>query len=415
MTLERRRQALERALELTPAYTRWRGFDPGPGVETAARFAALPVLTREDLRRDFPAAFVPAGVDLKGGLARGQVEFVATSGTTGEPMQLLWDQAWWDASERASWQLNAHARRWMTGTHAEAVLASPRCVGPPPKDRPTSRQERTLGRLLFLNEHPDVAQWSDADVVRMAAELAQHRPVVLEADPVYLAAFCRRVQRLRVSVFQPELLVFTYSFTSEAHLRQVRQVFRAPRMSSHGSTECGYVFVECEHGRLHQNARSCHVDFLPLPTAPRLGRLIVTPFEHPWCCVLRFDIGDLGLLSGEPCACGNREGLTLETIAGRSGDVTLTSGGRLVSVHELDAALSGVRGMWSYRLEQPVRHRSELKILSDNPGEDVRVARDALARLYGPDCEVTVQVVDALAPERSGKYRLASTGFVVTL
>jgi phenylacetate-coenzyme A ligase PaaK-like adenylate-forming protein len=145
------RQALERALELTAAYASWRRFDPGPGVATQARFAALPVLTKQDLRRDFPAAFVPAGVDLAAGMARGQVEFVTTSGTTGEPMQLLWDQAWWDASERASWQLNAHARRLMTRTHAEAVLASPRCVGPPPKDRPTTREERTLGRLLFLN------------------------------------------------------------------------------------------------------------------------------------------------------------------------------------------------------------------------------------------------------------------------
>ena len=405
MTPDRSRMALERALR-APAYASWRPLDPGPSERTAARFERLPVLTKADLRRDFPAAFVPPGVDLKEGLARGQVEFVATSGTTGEPMQLLWDQRWWDASERASWQLNAHARRLMTGTHREAVLASPRCVGPPPKDRPTTQQERTLGRLLFLNEHADVAKWSDADVVRMVTELEQHHPVVLEADPVYLAAFCRRARALGLVLFQPQLLVFTYSYPSRAHLRQVQQSFHAPTMSSHGSTECGYVFVECEHGRLHQNVASCHVDFLPF-SAPGLGRLIVTPFEHPWYCVLRFDIGDLGLLSDAPCACGNRDGLTLEAIAGRTDDVTSTLAGRLVSVREVDLALSAVEGLWSYRLDQPGPGRYALRLLSDRPEQDVRSAREALLRLYGAAAEVRVQVVEALPPERSGKYRLA--------
>ena len=48
--------------------------------------------------------------------------------------------------------------------------------------------ERTQGRLLFLNQTVNPANWTEADVFRMIGELDAFRPVVLEADPFYLAA-----------------------------------------------------------------------------------------------------------------------------------------------------------------------------------------------------------------------------------
>lgn len=402
--------ALERALGSASAYASWRGLDPGPGVPVDARYAALPVLTKERVRRDFPRGFVPAGYDLDAALARREVEFVTTAGTTQDTVTLLWHQGWWDASERASWQLNAHARRLMTGAHREAVLASPRCVGPPLLDRPLSREERTLGRLLFLNQHPDVASWSDAEVGRMLDELVDYGPVVLEADPNYLAALCRRARSQGRELFQPELVVLTYSYPSRSHLRTIRRALRAPIMSSHGSTECGYVFVECEHGRLHQNTETCHVDLVPLIAAhggPRLAQLVVTPFGHPWLCLLRFDIGDLARVSDELCACGNRRGWVLDGLAGRAADATLTTAGRLVSVRELDEAVSSVLGIGDYHLEQGLDAYA-LRFVPEEADRDVSAqAARALANLYGPQAAVTAVAVSALTPEASGKYRLA--------
>jgi phenylacetate-CoA ligase len=407
---DRSREALERALGSASAYAGWRRFDPGPQAATDARYAALPALTKRELRRDFPQGFVPAGIDLPALLAGGEVEYVQTSGTSGDAVTLLWSQAWWDASERASWQLNAHARRWMTGTHREAVLASARCVGPPYRAAARTMAERTLGRLLFLNQSTDV-EWSDGEVARMAAELARFRPVVLEADPAYLAAFARRAAALGLPLHQPELVVFTYAFATRAHLRQIRLRFAAPLMSSHGSTESGYVFIECEHGRLHQNVASCRVDPVPLKAAhggPLLVRLLVTPFGHPCFSVLRFDVGDLGLVSETPCACGNREGLVLDALAGRAKDATFTTAGRLVTLRELDEALGAAPALCDYRLEQRGPSAFHFRYVSEQPADDAAVVVPALAALYGPGAQVTAEPVAALVPEPSGKYRPAS-------
>ena len=52
-------ELLDRALAEVPFYRdNWRAYDPGPERPAAERFAALPVLTKADLRAGFPGGFV---------------------------------------------------------------------------------------------------------------------------------------------------------------------------------------------------------------------------------------------------------------------------------------------------------------------------------------------------------------------
>ena len=406
---------LETTLARVPMYRAWQRFDPGPARPVDERYAALPVMTKQHIREHFPEGLLPPDRDLKDGLTNGHVEYVQTSGTTDERVTLLWHQPWWDASERASWKLNRHAARLATGAHREVVIASPRCVGPPrPDDRRLSVPERTLGRLLFVNEKPDVGLWTDDDIVRMAAEINAYRPVILEADPPYLAAFAHGAAQRKLDVFQPQLIFFTYSYPSRLHMRQIRRVFHAPFSSSHGSTETGYVFTQCEEGRFHQNTESCRVDFLPWKRelgGPNIGLLAVTALDHPWWAILRFNVGDLGRLETRgPCPCGRHIGLTLSAIAGRVKDVTLTPDGRPVTIEELDNALDAAEGIVTYQFEQAAADAYVLRLVPDSAAtqaQTVRAAEAALRSVYGHRAKIVVSVERSIIPEPSGKYRLA--------
>lgn len=404
--------ALSEALDGTPFYAPWRASDPGAGAPLAARYAALPVLTKADIRAHFPRGFVPAGVDFERELASGRVSYVSTSGSTADQVTLFWSQAWWDRSERESWALNAHLKPVADGRHREAVLASPRCVGPSRPGEALPLAERTLGRLLFLNQTVNPANWTEADARRMIGELGVFRPVVLEADPFYLAALAAFALDHGVKVYQPQVITFTYSFPAKVFLRLIRRAFGAPFASSHGSTETGYVFMECEHGRMHENTASCHVDFEPLGTpfsGKTLGRLLVTPFGHPVQRFLRFDVGDLAELSREPCPCGRTKGLTLERILGRASDVTVTRNGRRVTVAEIDGLLAGVPGVRAFQVdqEQAGELRVRLCLAPEVSSEKVREAEGLLREAYG--FPVHVAAVAALEHEPSGKVRLTRT------
>jgi hypothetical protein len=146
------RETLDLALREVPGYAAWRRCDPGPGASVDERYAALPALTKRELREHFPAGFVPSRRELGPGLAAGEVEFAQTSGSTDDRVTLVFNPGWWEASERAAWGLNKNARRVADGRHREAVLASPRCVGPGFSPRPQTVAERTIGRHLFVNQ-----------------------------------------------------------------------------------------------------------------------------------------------------------------------------------------------------------------------------------------------------------------------
>jgi phenylacetate-CoA ligase len=406
--------ALEQALGDVAAYRTWRAFDPGSGVSVDARYRALPALTKPLMNLHAPAAFAAPGLDLAQGLRAGEIELVSTSGTTEDRIQNVWYQPWWDASERASWELNAHARRAATGDHREAILVNPLNVGIA-SEVPLALEQRRLGRFLYLNERVDLLSWPDGHLDRILDELALFRPAVLEANPSYLSRLCRYALRTGRRPFQPALITLTYEFPSLLHRRHIQAVFEAPIMSSYGSTEAGYVFSECEHGCMHQSTEACRVDFLPLAAehaSPSVGVLLITTFENPWRALLRFDAGDLGRLATGPCRCGRTDGLTLSAIEGRTINLTRTPAGALVTQAEVDRCLAEVPGLEEYQLHQRDERSYALQVVTRGDATAVqRRAGAALRERYGPGAEVTVSLATALAPEPSGKFRLVRAAF----
>jgi phenylacetate-coenzyme A ligase PaaK-like adenylate-forming protein len=407
---------LDSALRDLPAYREWRECDPGPHHPVGSRYAALPHTTKERIREFFPSGFLLPGRDLQSGLAQGEISLAQTSGTTSEQVTTLWCQPWWDASERASWTLNAHAAAAGLGAHREALLASPRSVGiARPDGSRLPMDARRQGRFLFLNEEPDPTRWTDDDIRRIADELDLFEPVALEANPSFLARFCLRALRLGLKVREPRLIVLTFELPSRAHRRLIRRLFpETPQMGSHGSTETGYVFAECEHGRYHQNVRSCRVDVEPFNARrgdPGVGRFLVTPFHHPWYSLLRFHIGDLGHVSQDSCPCGRSDGLVLDRLEGRLSDLTLRADGTAVTVEALDAAVGDVPGLAAYEVSQPALGQIHLRLVADGDSSPLDPARRAAERLYGPGTRVDASIEEDFGPEPSGKYRLARTGF----
>ena len=413
-------ETLETALGKTPMYSTWRGLDPGPDRQIDERYRSLPVLTKDDIRAHFPRGVVPRGLDLDAARARGEISFVRTSGTADEALENIWNQRWWDASERASWGLNAVAARVATGSHREAILASALSVGPRSEGDPLDRQARTLGRFLFLNEYGRTEEWPEGHERRMLGELSEYRPDVLEANPSLLARLARFAARAGLPAYQPPLVTLTYEFTSALHLRSIRRAFTSPVASSYGSTEAGYVFMECECGRLHQNAAFCRVDLAPLdgsrerePHPGDRGRILATTFGNPWFPLLRFEIGDIGRVADGPCPCGRTSGITLSAVEGRIKSLCVAGDGRWVTHFEVDQALGLVEGLVSYRLDQEEPRRVRLAVVAEE-GEGARAARgagEALGAIFGPGVDIGVREVPSLHPEKSGKFLLARRSF----
>ncbi len=413
-------QALDVALGQVPMYRDWRHLDPGPTYPVDVRYAAMPALTKKDMRTHFPNV-LPPDRDLDKAVANHEVELVQTSGTTDDKVTNVWNQPWWDASERASWKLNAHMMRMATGSHREAILVNPKNVGIMSDEVDLPFEKRRVARFLYLNEKTDPLAWSDQILDRMVAELNSYQPAVFEGNPSYLAKLARYITASGKQVYRPGAIVFTYEYPTHFHQAQIGAAFGSPMVSSYGTTEVGYVFMQCEQGRLHQNSGFCRVDFQPLRPehgGPAIGRLLATPLGNPWNCLVRFDTGDLARVEETGrCPCGRDSGIILASMRGRTINLTLTQDGRLVTLGELDDCLSRLEGIDEYKLVQADPRTYELRIASRRANKEALrgEATDLLTGLYGRGSNVSVIFEEAIAPEVSGKYMLVRAMFPIDI
>ena len=413
-------KALRRAVAGVPAYQAWRSRDPGAGVDVENRYSALPILTKADIRLHTFEGLVPAGRSAQDGIRDGVIELVRTSGTTDDQVTLIWNQPWWNASEKASWQLNSAARRAATGRHREAILTSPICTGVLSKNGElVPMADRRLKRFLYLNELVNPADWPAGYLDRMIDELAEFRPAVLEGNPTLLAKLARHINVSGRKVFNPGLIILTFELPSRVHLREIRKAFKSPVASSYGSTEAGYVFMECECGKFHQNSRFCRVDLQPFKRQyglpPETGRLLVTTFRNKWFSIVRFNVGDVvRFLKAGRCPCGRNSGVTA-VMEGRAKDITFRTDGTAVTVNRLDEAVSRLAWLREYQLEQASPTQLVFRAVAGVPANRKieAEAKRVLGQLYGRGLSVEVGFENIILPENSGKHRLAKTSYPV--
>ncbi|MFH0897091.1 MAG: hypothetical protein V1850_03460, partial [Candidatus Bathyarchaeota archaeon] len=418
---ERSLNVLELAINQVAAYQSWTALDPGRQCPVEVRYAALPALTKQDIREHFPGGMLPSNCDVSRGLTSGEIEFVKTSGSTGDSVTNIWNQKWWDASEKASWQLNSYTAKAATGDHREAILVNPLNVGIISDEVELSMEKRRLARFLYLNERTDTLSWPSEHMDRMIRELEVYKPVVLEANASYLAKLSRYIAISGRKVFQPELIVFTYEYPTGFHLKQIRKVFDVPLVSSYGTTEVGCVFMGCEAGKFHQNSEFCRVDFQPFKPehgGPYVGRILVTTFNNPWYVMVHFDVGDLVRLESEvACPCGRGSGLILSAVEGRVKSVTLTCKSRLVTLRELDNALSILKDIDEYHLDQAARDTYCLHLVSQRTDRDSLCAEatEILRELYGDEAKISILFEKDIVPLTSGKYITSQALFPINI
>ncbi len=404
--------ALETALHNVTAYRNWQAFDPGSAASIDKRFRAMPAISKKDLRESTWRNFIPAGMDIDAALKAGTIELVQTSGTINEQVLNVWYQPWWDAAEASSWRYNSYTAALELGKHREAILTSPMNTGILAENGLLAMDVRSQGRFLYLNEKINLSLWDDQLFERIIKEMEIFQPVVLEANPSYLAAVARYAYRHNLRVFQPPVIIFTYENPGIIARKQISKVFRSPLISSYGSTEAGYVFMECEQGKLHQVSDSCRIDIEYMRQEfgyPHVGRLLLTTLTNPWRSLIRFDAGDLVQIDPAGiCECGRNDGYICKEFAGRTADLTYTLDGLPVTTAMVESIIGKFESVADYQIfqQEGIYH---VHIVLEEAANASRTLTEeiteSLLPLYGKNAVIQVQYVAEIAAEPSGKYR----------
>ncbi len=258
--------------------------------------------------------------------------------------------------------------------------------------------ERILDGALYL----PAGDLSDARLDDYVERLRRFRPAALQGYPSATDLLARRLldrgQRLPVP-----LVVLTAEPSNRGQRRRIAEALEADVLTFYGARECGWIASECrERRRLHVNTAGIHLE------ATEDRRLLVTDLWNPAMPLIRYEIGDRGVLDETPCPCGDPRPV-LARLEGREVDVfTLPSGRRVPGV------LSDVRGVGfdahGILDAQFVQH--ELGRLDvhwvpgpDHAPNDLEAFRHHVSELFFGELEVVLHREERIQPAPNGKVR----------
>ena len=368
----------------------------------------LPFVTKQDLRADFPRNFLPSEEVLAALLERAVVEVDHTSGTSEERVPVLLGRGWWDAQEARVLRLNPWVARLLAGQAPprRVVLTTPTCNGMVCHSKWLPRSQRTLGQALYVNQSRIPFSLTDDDFARMAEEVADWAPQLLDLDPVHGAWFACYCERQGLRFPSLRCVLASYEFVSVAHRRVLERVFEVPVFNLYGSTETGHLLMEDDQGLMRPCVENAWLELVETD-AQGVGQLVVTTLTNDYMPLLRYRIGDLATRGGA------EGGHCAYIVHGRARDALRRADNARVTTWQVDQCFAGVDGILHYQLRQGEDGRCVLRLLPDREKCSAAAERELVGRLEGilkAPGAITVEWVQMLIPAPSGKFRLTLRG-----
>jgi phenylacetate-CoA ligase len=361
-----------------------------PGV----RLTELPLLSKQQL-----SAMVQAAVPDE---YRDHYFRAWTSGTTGVPLEMLFDRQHF-VSIHANYRcLLWRHRLWpKRGSTVMMTVSVFRNVAGYSLQVP-SLNDSHYERVNIHHEH-----WPSSRAI--VEHIASARPMVLRGMPTSLELLVEHMQAVRLRGSIQPALVLTFAETLlPTTRRRLEQEFGAPVTQEYGLTEVGCVAQECpQRTGLHVNPIDFHVEILDPSTGTAVpdgneGEIVVTNLYNRVVPLVRYRTGDIAAMDHGPCACG--------CVTPR---ITRLVGRALTRFHRPDGTLYNPFDLYGEQLlKLPVAQfqmtqidgsRIRLSYTGDRDIEGIeamRLLRQKVMDVHGSQAELTVCRAEAFNRER---------------
>ena len=279
-------------------------------IQTMDDFQKIPVLRKADIQQNLQAMRAV-------NCPQDQLLQDATGGSTGQPLAFYRDMP---AKE---WLLAAarRFRRWM-GYDSKSKLAL--IWG---ADRDIPKIARPNQRWL------NAFNCSDEDIDRFMAELIYWQPDAIRAYSSSIAMVASYMQRKGFKAPRPRVIECAAEKLWDSQRKQIEEVFGCPVYEMYASRELPTVACECEyHEGMHIFSDIRLVESVDngTPVAPgQEGSLVITDLVNYGMPFIRYEIGDVGVISPQSCACGRGFPL-LKEVKGRVSSTIQTPDGRRI-------------------------------------------------------------------------------------
>jgi phenylacetate-CoA ligase len=239
--------------------------------------------------------------------------------------------------------------------------------------------------------------------------LKRIKPDYLVSYPSNLREIARLAAETGEELRYERVLTFAEMISEDMRLA-IRDYFGMEPLDRYGASEVGHISGTCPVSRKHHVASEVVlmeiVDDDGDPVEPGVeGRIIVTPFYNLAMPLIRYDIGDRGALSTEPCPCG-RTLPVIERLLGRARNIFRFADGTACWPILLSSEMKEFAASRQFQIVQRTHSDIEFRFVPAAPDQvnDLdRLTAYVRGRLH-PSVNVTLTAVDRIERSPSGKY-----------
>jgi len=353
----------------------------------------IPVLTKDDIRRAGDGLF-------SRNFSRENTMHKRTGGSTGVPVHNYFDYTAAAVKKAATMRHNGWAGL-IPGARLAAVW------GDTEKKLPWKVRLRNAltERAFYL----DTLKFDEPHILTFIGQIRKYRPEVImgHAHSVYrLAEFCREN---KIGDIRFNGIITTAMVLSTAERQVIEAVFESPVFNRYGCEELSIISSECEaHSGMHIFAEGLYVE-LDGPDQGLPRPLIITDLENRAMPMIRYEIGDYGILEPGPCSCGR--GLPrFREISGRTADFLYSPEGRpIFGISILDTFVIHIPGLKQVQIIQDKYDHLDFYIVKDGKFSEecpIRVKK-TVAEIFGAGMRCDISYVDKIPQTERGKYRFS--------
>ena len=198
---------------------------------------------------------------------------------------------------------------------------------------------------------------------------------------------------------------------TETAREKLSQLSGKPVFNRYGSREFGAIAHECSQGRMHIISDRVHLellkDDLKTPCQPgEEGEIIITDLDRKSMPLIRYRIGDRGIISSESCSCGRGYPL-LRSVTGRSLDIVKCRGGETITASFWTHLSREIPGIRRFRIIQESLDSIIMLIeLEDGASEKTSaIAESSIQERLDGKIKIHVVISDNFPTTTSGKMK----------
>jgi phenylacetate-CoA ligase len=356
----------------------------------------LPILTKDDVRINFNGLISTRH-------KRNQLKEAHSSGTTGSPIEILWDQNVDILHNTSIWR----HRKWAGFEFGEKYATLLGRVIVPLKQNypPFHRINKAWNQYLFSSFH-----LIDENLQYYFDEFERNTIRYMEAYPSTAFVLAKYLEQHNL-YYEMKTIVTSSETLLPIQREVIEERFKCKIFDYYGLAERAMFSGECEvHNGHHLYMEYGITEILDesynvVPNGKH-GKLILTGLHNYGMPLIRYEIGDVSAFKNVNCSC-NRKLPLLESVTTKAEDIVVSTDGRLISSSVLTHPFKPMNNIIKSQIIQEDYDRLLIKIVR-RPGysdRDTERLLYAIQQRVGPEMNISVKFVSDIPRNANGKYR----------